>query len=326
MKSLALSESCAAAILSIAVTLAAAKNARADEGGAGFWLPGQMGSLAAAPSDPGLSLPVIYYHTSQEASVAHDFEIGLHVEAGLNADADLFMLAPSYVFSAPVLGGQAAVGITTYVGHLKVDVDAALTGPGGTPVIGASTSDSLNGVGDLFPTASLKWNRGVHNFMLYTMAGVPVGDYNVNDLANLGLNHWSLDGGGGYTYLDPEKGHEFTAVLGFTYNWENHTTEYRNGDTGHLDWAASQFLSERLHVGVAGYFYEQLTGDSGAGAQLGGFESRVAGVGPQLGYLFPVGDQKWYVNLKAFDEFDAKNRPSGWNAWLVVVIPLAGRM
>ena len=59
----------------------------------------------------------------------------------------------------------------------------------------------------------------------------------------------------------------------------------------HPDWAASQFLSER-HVGAVGYFYRQMSGDSGAGAVLGDFRSRVSGIGPQVGYIFPFGSTK----------------------------------
>jgi hypothetical protein len=32
-----------------------------------------------------------------------------------------------------------------------------------------------------------------------------------------------------------------------------------------------------------------LTADSGAGAKLGDFKGRVAGIGPQIGFLFPLG-------------------------------------
>ncbi len=56
--------------------------------------------------------------------------------------------------------------------------------------------------------------------------------------------------------------------------------------------------------------------DSGSGDHVGCFKSRVAGVGPQVGYLFPVGGMQGYINLKAYAEFDAAARPSGWNAWL----------
>jgi hypothetical protein len=41
-------------------------------------------------------------------------------------------------------------------------------------------------------------------------------------------------------------------------------------------------------------------------------------VGPQIGYLFPIGGMQGYVNLKGYGEFAAENRPQGWNAWLTL--------
>ena len=114
----------------------------------------------------------------------------------------------------------------------------------------------------------------------------------------------------------------FRSSAGLTYNWGNPDTDYKNGIDSHLDWAASQFLNEQLHVGVAGYVYCQLTGDSGSGATLGPFKSRVFGVGPQAGYFFPVGSRKGYVNLRGYWEFDAKNRAEEWNVWLTLSLPL----
>ena len=130
--------------------------------------------------------------------------------------------------------------------------------------------------------------------------------------------------GGGYTYFDSAKGREFSAVAGLTYSFENEDTDHRNDIDAHLEWSLSQFVNGSMHLGVVGYFYHQVSGDSGAGAVLGGFESRVAGVGPQLGLIFPVGRQKAYANLKGHWEFDAKNRIEGWNVWLTVSLPLAG--
>jgi hypothetical protein len=57
--------------------------AYADEGGASFWLPGQYGSLAAVPAEPGWSLPLIYYHSSTDAGGSKDFAIGGRITAGL---------------------------------------------------------------------------------------------------------------------------------------------------------------------------------------------------------------------------------------------------
>ena len=302
-------------------TLFGVASADADEGGVSFWLPGQFSSFAAAPGEPGWSLPLLYYHSAADASASRVFRRGGVLAAGLDVQADLAMAVPTYVFGTPVAGGQASLGITGLFGRARVETSGTLTGPLGGTVSGGQ-SDTLTSVGDLYPTASLKWNQGSHSFMAYTIAGVPVGSYEVGRLANIGTNHWALDAGGGYTYLDATKGHEFSAVLGFTYNWENKDTDYKNGTSVHLDWAASQFLSEQLHVGVVGYFYNQLSGDSGSGAVLGDFKSRIAGIGPQIGYFFPVGKQKWYVNLKGYHEFNARNRPEGWNAWVTLAIPL----
>src|SRR5690349_5586156 len=37
---------------------------QADNGGISFWLPGQFGALAAVPTEPGWSMPLIYYHAN----------------------------------------------------------------------------------------------------------------------------------------------------------------------------------------------------------------------------------------------------------------------
>jgi hypothetical protein len=71
-----------------------------------FWLPGQFGSLAAVPPDPGFSLGMIYYHSSVDAGGGRNFVVGGQVRAGLEADADLVFFAPTYTFETPVLGGR----------------------------------------------------------------------------------------------------------------------------------------------------------------------------------------------------------------------------
>src|SRR5262249_19530612 len=73
---------------------------------------------------------------------------------------------------------------------------------------------------------------------------------------------------------------------------------------------------EQLLVGLVGYAYQQVTDDFGQHPILRGFRSRVLGVGPQVGFLFPAGDMQGYLNLKRYGEFDAANRQSGWDAWV----------
>jgi hypothetical protein len=82
---------------------------------------------------------------------------------------------------------------------------------------------------------------------------------------------------------------------------------------GHLN-------DKKLVDAHVGYYFQQVTDDFGAPPALDGFRSRVAAVGPQVGFLFPVGDMQGYINLKGYKEFDARNRPEGWNTWLTFAI------
>jgi hypothetical protein len=311
--------------------------AYADETGVSYWLPGRFGSLAATPQVPGWSMAAVYYHTSVEASgavaAAKQIQIGrfpptvnVNFNASLNAQADLVLLNPTYTFGTPVLGGQLAIGVIGLFGRANTSIDGTLTTVLG-PLVGTRTgsiSDSLTSVGDLYPQVTLKWNAGVHNYMTYVTGDIPVGAYDPTRLSNLGIGHGAIDGGGGYTYFNPASGHEFSAVAGFTYNFKNQDTQYQNGIDFHVDWGASKFLSKQVFVGVVGYAYQQVTDDFGQSPILGGFRSRVFGIGPQIGYLFPVGDMQGYLNLKGYGEFEATNRPSGWNTWLTFSIsPMA---
>jgi len=317
-----------AGILSTTSSLAVA-----DESGTSFWLPGTYGSLAAAPGTPGWALATVYYHTSVSAgadvAASREIQIGrfnpalnVNLNANLHASADLAIIVPSYIFATPVLGGQLAVQMGTIVGTTSANVNGTLSAT--LPPFGLvrtdSISDTVVGFGDLYPLASLKWNAGVHNFMTYVTGDIPVGNYSSTSLANLGLGHGAVDAGGGYTYLNPATGHEFSAVAGFTYNLKNQTTQYQSGVDFHLDWGASQFLSKQFFVGLVGYAYDQVSADSDAGDRVGAFESRVFAAGPQLGYIFPIAGKQGFLGLKSYAEFGAKNRPEGWNTWLTFAI------
>ena len=170
-------------------------------------------------------------------------------------------------------------------------------------------------------TGNTLWNDGVNNFMVYGTGDIPVGAYDPNRLANLGIGHGAIDGGFGYTYFNPQSGFEASAVTGLTYNFENPDTNYQNGIDWHLDWGVSQFLSKQFQIGAVGYMYNQISPDSGAAAFLGSNESRVFGVGPQIGYIFPISDtNQGYLNLKGYYEFGSYRRPEGWNVWLTFAI------
>ncbi|MBR1279089.1 transporter [Bradyrhizobium sp. AUGA SZCCT0283] len=309
----------------------------ADESGISFWIPGTFGSLAATPQQPGWTAASIYYHTSVSAggdvARAREIQIGripanltATLNANVNANVDLGLLNATYVFATPVLGGQASASLIGIYGANTTSLNGLVTGslstPGGSIPFSRfdSISDSITGFGDLIPQFALRWNAGVNNYMTYITGDIPVGAYQSTRLANIGLGHGTIDAGGGYTYFNPQTGHELSGVLGFTYNFTNPDTQYQSGVDMHFDWGASQFLSKQVQVGLVGYVYKQLGCDSGSGDRVGCFRSQVAAVGPQIGFIFPVGDMQGYLNFKAYKEFAAENRPDGWNAWVTFVI------
>ncbi|MEW6436846.1 MAG: transporter [Pseudomonadota bacterium] len=307
--------------------------ARADETGVSLWLPGFFGSLAAAPQTPGFAYANVFYVPSVGAGGSVVFarqvtrgDLTVNFNGNLNARldgrADLYLGLPSYTFASPILGGQASVAMIIPFGGSEAGVNATLNGSAGPLGFNVSrgTSGDVLGFGDLAPVFSLRWNAGVSNFMTYALTDIPIGVYNPDNLVNLGIGHSGADVGGGYTYFNPETGNEISGVLGFTYNFENPYTQYRNGVDMHFDWGASRFFTKQLQIGAVGYAYEQLSCDSGAGDRVGCFESRVVSLGAQVGYIIPMGKLQGYVNVKAYKEFAAENRPYGWNAWLTFAI------
>jgi hypothetical protein len=332
-------------VLVLGVLITAPTIAQADEGGVSFWVPGFFGSLAAAPQQPGWSLTTIYYHTSVSAgadvAIARERTLGniplnLSLSANVNANvssrADLDFLMATYVFKTPVLGGQASFSLLGAYGRVDTSLGAQLSGTlsataAGFPLGSVSFSrfdtinDTLWGFGDLLPIFSLRWNAGVNNYMVYVTGDIPVGAYDPSRLSNTGIGHGTIDGGFGYTYFNQKTGHEFSGVLGFTYNMVNNSTQYQNGVDMHFDWAISQFVTKQFQIGVVGYAYDEIGCDSGSGDRVGCFQSRVFGVGPQVGFIIPISAATHgYLNIKGYKEFENANRPDGWNVWVTLVL------
>ena len=292
----------------LALALVAPTALFADEGGVSFWLPGLFGSLAAVPQPtPGWSFVTFSYYTNVSAgadvAAAREIQIGRFTPTAdgqpvreHSRPVGLQWVQPNYAFATPVLGGQLTLGMGAFLGRSSTDLTGTLTTTLGplVSVRGENISSAVTGFGDLYPVAMLKWHDGVHNYMVYATGDIPVGAYDPSRLANLGIGHGAIDGGAGYTYLRPEDGSRILGGTGLTYNFKNVDTGYQNGIDWHLDWGASKYLSKQLFVGAVGYFYQQLTADMGQAPILGEFKSRVIGIGPQLGYLFPVADMQGY--------------------------------
>lgn len=303
--------------------------ADADEGGVPFWFSGQYASLAAIAPTPGWTVTLLPYYYSGSADRSRTFPRGDTLVTGVDSHVGLLNTQFAYAWDAKLFGGVPMIGLSWGAGNNGTSANLLVSLPSASPQ--AAVSDSVNGGTDLYPIATLSWDNGNDNWMVYLTADIPVGAYDAKRLSNIGIGHGAIDAGAGYTYLDQKTGHEFSAVAGLTYNLENPQTNYRNGIDSHLDWAASRFLSESWQVGIAGYVYYQLTDDSYPTEgvigrlrqqELGGFRSRAAAVGPELGYLFKMGKQTGYLNLRAYWEFWARNRVEGYALLATINLPL----
>ncbi len=239
------------AVLAGLLLLAMPAVSSADEGGASLYLSGSYGSLAAVPGAPGWSWALVYYHADACLSNA---AIGT-----FSLQSDLGYAVLTYTLEGPVLGGQLALSVVGAAGRAAGSISGGI-------------EDARFGFNDVVPSAALRWNAGVDNYMFYALLEVPSGGYNPARLANFGIGHWGIDAGAGYTYFDAGTGYEFSAVAGLTYNLENPHTHYQNGIDAHLDFGASKFVSESVQVGAVGYYYQQLTPDRGQPAAVGGLQ------------------------------------------------------
>ena len=304
--------------------LANPRAALADVGGLSFWFPGAFGSLVAIPGVPGWAYTTVYVHAQENAGAGKNFVtsggIPGSVVAGLSARADAVAEAFTYTSAMPVLGGQAAFTVVSALGNVNAGISATLTGPLGNAISG-NASDNRTTLSDVIYQGTLKWNQGVHNEMVYFTGNIPSGTYDPHRLANLSLGFVAFDAGAGYTYLDPKSGHEFSVAGGLTYSLMNPDLQYQNGIDFHIDWGASQFISKNVHIGLVGYFFQQLTGDSGPGAKLGPFKTSTVGIGPQIGFIIPISEgYQGYLNLKGYRDLAVENRPEGWTAWVTFAI------
>jgi hypothetical protein len=70
---------------------------------------------------------------------------------------------------------------------------------------------------------------------------------------------------------------------------------------------------------VSAYYYRQVTGDSGSGANFGDFKGKSVGVGPVVSYVSKVASHDVIAELKWLHETETENRLTGDILWLKVV-------
>ncbi|MEY8077979.1 transporter, partial [Pseudomonas aeruginosa] len=119
-----------------------------------------------------------------------------------------------------------------------------------------------------------------------------------------------------------------TTKATYSFNMENHDTDYRSGQIFHFDYSASYRVTDNLRLGLNGYYLKQTTDDKQNGETV-----RVFGFGEEVddgvrGQVFAIGPAVHLTFLKYASaeirwakEFDVENRPEGDMLWAKLTIP-----
>ncbi|HMQ40629.1 MAG TPA: transporter [Paracoccus sp. (in: a-proteobacteria)] len=290
------------------------------EGGVGFYILGSRTINAGIVPPPGTYLQFSTYGFSGYSNVATP-QNG-RINLGLSGDALIGLYTAVWSLdSEPVLGGQPYLAATLPIGWKKTTLDGQLARPGGNIVSGSRDKDSYL-IGDPVIGGGIGWGEGPWFTSLNLLINIPAGDYETGRPTNVSFNRWGADLTGGITWMNAN-GWQVSGALGLTVNGENDDTNYNTGNELHLEGAVAKTTGSWT-LGLAGYHYNQVSGDSSETPLLGEFKGRVSGIGPVIGWSGMWGQQPVSLDARFYHEFDAKNRVEGNTVLFNLTIPLGG--
>ena len=253
------------------------------------------------PPEPGVYVRNdLFYYSGDIAQTA----VGGRVAVGLHEWFVGDIVAPTVVTPYKILGGTYAFNVSLpFLGvGARADVDTAR--------LGLSRSELVFNIGDISITpVVLGWHAGNFHWNLGLSVVAPTGLYRKGDLAFTSLNYWTVLPQFALTYFDPASGWDVSAAVAYAVNTKNQATQYLTGNIFDLDWAVGKQLTPAWKIGIAGYYLQQVTGDSGSGAVLGANQMSVWALGPAATYSFEIGQTpvsllaKWTHEIAASRTF-----------------------
>lgn len=270
----------------------------AAEGGGSSYLQGTYGDFAAAvhPGTGYLRNDVILY----DAGIG-----GRPISGGYDPGFDQKLWMDRLTFGGfaeeSLFGGRFGLEVQLpYVFDLTVEQN----GPG------PFRSPRDHDMGDPVFKPQIAWGAGPHYGTLALGIVAPLGTHDTDRVVSIGRHYWSFDPSFTYTYLN-DSGWDLSGTLGYMINLENNIPgpNYETGDELHLDVLFGKHFGDRFALGVAAYWYSQLTDDEGpipAGLEPG-YKSESFGFGP----AFKFGSKNFSVVGKWLYDTDADNRLKG---------------
>ena len=310
----------------VAIVTANVSLAIAEEGGSGHYQPGSMASFADGVSPVPVfitRLNVVDYSAS--FSRGEPLPIAGIQAIDTEADATAVGLTLVWVPEWGVLNDTWTYQMSTTIPYVMLDVSGDVMSNTNNGPITVRRSDSISALGDIV-LQPLMLNQKINpdfNINYRVTFYVPTGSYEVGRLANAGKNFWTIEPTVGFMYMGQKNGREASVFLGADFNQENPDTDYKSGTQVHIDSTFAQHFpmgKGLAGAGVSAYWYQQVTGDSGSGANFGDFKGKTNGIGPVISYVGQLGGHKVLGEFKWLHEYNVEKRLSGDILFLKVLV------
>lgn len=180
-------------------------------------------------------------------------------------------------------------------------------------------SDHYSGAGDIqLEPLILSWQFKQFDLAAGYAVWMPTGDYDPArpDLVSKGFWSHMLTLGGTW-YPDKEKTWAVSLLNRYEFCHEQDETHTNPGQVFTTEWGISKSLRPGLDIGLAGYYQQQVTEDTGptASDKL----DRKIGIGPEISAFWPkIG---WVTSVRYAHEFAAVERPEGELVTLTLTKP-----
>lgn len=275
--------------------------AQATENGGSTYPAAENFMMGAAPP-PGFHM--LGYATTYTATKNSDSNG--NANAGTpNFKLNANVVAARFVWSTDkqVMGGNMLFHAIVPV----VDLDLAFGG----------RSQHKTGLGDITLGAGIAYHhsQSLHSVVALDVVA-PTGDYKATDFTNIGRNYWSIQPTYLMSYINPN-GFNGDFKLTYNSNQKNSAKDYQSGDEVFVDYSLGYGLGNGWTVGVAGYWTQQLSDDSGTGATFGSNRKSGYAIGPALKYQTP---SHWFITAKLIQE-TTRNTAEGAALSIKAVLP-----
>jgi hypothetical protein len=313
-----------AAALVAALALGVVVPLHAEQSGSGHSRPGATASfIDASPGQPGWVVENIFMNYSDATfggarGLPLGVNLALNVTANATAETPLIMFSPDY----RILGGLPSLAVA--VPYVWMDVKAGGTIDRGGVTHAVTRQDKANGIGDIeMIPLMLGWTNGDFKYDARCAVFAPTGEYDQDSLANVGLGYWTFTPEVTVSWMSKKIGTEVSLFAGLDFNTRNTDADYQSGNLFHLDATVAQHLplfGGFAGVGANAFYLKQITGDSGAGARLGGFEAETYGVGPVLSYVHKLGKHDLVGEVKWLPQLHSDNTTKGDYLWVKLAL------